>query len=208
MSLKNRILFFLSILIIEACTSTKSTTFYQLKTLPPSQEEKKEPGHKAVNIFIKPVIFPEYLDRPQMVYRESGYKLLLSEYNRWAAPLKENFTQVFIENLNARITPGHAMVYSDLGKIKPNYQLSIEVLQMDVDLKNQAVLKVKWTLIEENNTQRIQRLHNEYSIPVVSDKFYESGVEAQSEAIALFADEVADILWSIQIKKLKGSEYE
>jgi len=206
MSLKNRILFFLSVLFLEACTSTQPTTFYLLKTLPPSQNEQKESGNIAFNIFIKPVKFPEYLDRPQMVYRESEYTLLLSEYNRWAAPLKENFTQVFIENLNARITPGHAMVYSDLDKIKPNYQLSIEVLRMDVDLKNQAVLKVKWTLMAGNNTQWIQRLHNEYSIPIVSDKFYESGVEAQSKAIALFADNVAEILWSTQTIKTKNSE--
>ncbi len=201
MKLKNRILFFLLVLIIEACSSTRPTNFYLLKSIAPTQLEQHESIRKEINIFIKPVKFPEYLNQPLMVFRESEYKIQLSENNRWAEPLKENFTRVFIENLNNRITPAHVLEYSNLGEIKPNYQLTIEVLRMDVNMENQAVFKVKWALMAGRNKPRINRYHNEFNISVVYDNSYESKVEAQSKAVALFADKVAEIVRTFQLGK-------
>ena len=87
-----------------------------------------------------------------------------------------------------------AVVYSELDGIEPNYQLSIEVLRMDVNTNDQAVLRVKWLLLAGKNDKRIKRQNNEYSIPI-DDESFESGVEAQSIAIAQFADRVAETLW-------------
>ncbi len=208
MKLKNRILFFLLVLIIEACSSTRPTNFYLLKSIAPTQLEQHESIRKEINIFIKPVKFPEYLNQPLMVFRESEYKIQLSENNRWAEPLNDNFTRVFIENLNIRIAHGHALEYSDLNGIKPDYLLSMEVLRMDVNIENQIVFRVKWALMAEKEKSRIIRRHDEFSIPVVHKNSYESRVEAQSKAIALFADEVAKTVQSIQLKPSEGSFYE
>jgi hypothetical protein len=76
---------------------------------------------------------------------------------------------------------------------------------MDVDLKNQAVLKVKWTLMAENSTQW---RNNVISVPVPYENNYESGVEAQSKTIALFADIVAKTIKSIRMKTPDNFEYE
>lgn len=208
MYLKNRLLLFFTVTILAACaSSTQPTTFYLLKSLPPSQLEKKQPEHKAISILIKPVKFPEYLNRPQMVVREGEYQLKFSEFNRWGEPLKGNFSQVLIENLNARIAPGQALVFSELDGIKPDYQLSIEVLRMDINKEHQAVFRVKWVLIVRNHVQSITRYLDEYSIPVINDKNYESAVEAQSKAVALFADKVAETVRSIRLKTPKIFEY-
>jgi uncharacterized lipoprotein YmbA len=197
MKLKNTILFLSLSFILVACFSSRPTTFYLLRAIETSKPGHNKPQLEKITVFVKPVKFPEYLDRPQMIIRENEYKLQFSENHRWAEPLKDNFTQVFIENLNTRLAPGNAIMYSELHGLKPDTQLSIEVLRMDVDTNYQAVLRVKWTLLTEKNGRRIKRLRNEYNIPV-EDKSYESAVEAQSKAIAQFADQVAATIETIQ----------
>ena len=194
MKLKKRILLISLPLILVACFPSKPTNFYLLKAMKTTHSGQNEPRFEKSTVLVKPVKFPEYLEKPQMVIRENNYKLQLSEYHRWAEPLKDNFTRIFIENLNIRIAPGNAVVYSELDGIEPNYQLSIEVLRLDVNTNDQAVLRVKWLLLAGKNDKRIKRLNNEYSIPIENESF-ESGVEAQSQAIALFADQVAEALW-------------
>ena len=193
MKLKKRILLISLPLILVACFPGKPTNFYLLKAMKTTHSGQNEPRFEKSTVLVKPVKFPEYLEKPQMVIRENNYKLQLSEYHRWAEPLKDNFTRIFIENLNTRIAPGNAVVYSELDGIEPNYQLSIEVLRMDVNTNDQAVLRVKWLLLAGKNDKRIKRLNNEYSIPIKNESF-ESGVEAQSKAIALFADQVAEAI--------------
>ena len=193
MMLKKRILLISLSLILVACFSSQPTSFYLLSAMETTHSGQNEPRFEKITVLVKPVKFPEYLEKPQMVVRENNYKLQLSEYHRWAEPLKDNFTRIFIENLNTRIAPGNAVVYSELDGIEPNYQLSIEVLRMDVNTNDQAVLRVKWLLLAGKNDKRIRRLNNEYSLPI-KDESFESGVEAQSRAIGLFADQVAEAI--------------
>ena len=193
MMLEKRILLISLSLILVACFSSQPTSFYLLRAMETTHSGQNETRFEKITVLVKPVKFPEYLEKPQMVVRENNYKLQLSEYHRWAEPLKDNFTRIFIENLNTRITPGNVVVYSELDGIEPNYQLSIEVLRMDVNTNDQAVLRVKWLLLAGKNDKRIRRLNNEYSIPI-KDESFESGVEAQSRAIGLFADQVAEAI--------------
>ena len=60
----------------------------------------------------------------------------------------------------------------------------------EVTMDDQAILKVEWLLSAGGKTKVIKRQKNEYRVSV-DKKSYESGVEAQSKAIALFADQVA-----------------
>ena len=198
MKTKVIVIFFLS-LALAACASNKTTTFYLLRSMEPTNQEleKNKSQLKVINILVNPIKLPEYLDRPQMVLRESEYKLQLSEYHRWAEPLKDDFTRVFVKDLNSRIAPSNAVVYSNLNGAKVNNQLSIEVLRMDVNTENQVVLKVKWVLLSEKGTVTIEKQNTEYNVPI-NDKSHESGVEAQSKAIALFADHVAKTIRSYQ----------
>ncbi len=192
MKIKNRILIIGLPLILVACSTTQPSKFYLLSSMETSQRYK-EPQLGQYAILVKPIKFPEYLDRPQMVLRENDYKLQFNEFHRWAEPLKDNFIRVFMENLNSRIAPANALFFSELGGIQPNYQLAIEVFRLDVNADNQAVLSVKWALLTGKNNQHIKTQSKEYSIPF-KDNSYLSGVEAQSKAISQFTDQIADYL--------------
>jgi uncharacterized lipoprotein YmbA len=184
--------------VLSACTPKRHTSFYLLKSIEPvaaiSQGIKVEnlATHKTT-LLIKPIQFPNYLDRPQMVLRENDYKFKLSEYHRWAEPLKDDFTRVFIENINSRLPSLHTVRYVDLNESNPIQQLFIEVLQMDISTDNQATLIVKWKVLSEDPPRLIENQVNKYHLSIDNNS-YESGVAAQSQLIALFADQVAEFI--------------
>ncbi len=197
--LKKQILLFFLIINVLSCTSYQQTTYYLLSAIkpPPSILEVKS-NHTLMRILVKNIKFPDYLDRPQMILRDNEYKLELSEYHRWAEPLKDDFTRVFIENLNTRITPNIASNYAGLKGVKPSHKLSVEVLRMDVNTQHQVILITKWSLFsEKNNDLAITQHKSAYNI-LVNNKSHESAVEAQSKAIAMLADEVSTTVQILQ----------
>lgn len=183
------------IFLLSACSSHQPTSFYLLKAIDTETIQPQQFQQQGITVLVNAIKFPEYLDRPQMVIRDSDYKLQLSEKHRWAEPLKNEFSRVFIADLNHRIVPNHALVYSELNGIKQSMDLSIEVLQLDVNTDDQAVLSVKWRLSPTNKEKQTAIISQKYSTPV-SNKDYGARVEAQSKTISLFADHVAKIILS------------
>ncbi len=187
------------ILVIVACTSNNSATFYLLKAIPSDNLKlaQNKNSMEKITVLVKLLNFPEYLDQPQMIIRENDYKLQINEDHRWAEPIKNDFTRVFVKNLDSRITPNDARVYSKLDGSKPDYQLSIEVFQMDVNMNDEAVLKTEWSLSTGKKAKLVTRQNNEYIVPIKNNSF-ESGVEAQSKAIGLLADQIAETIRTLQ----------
>ena len=208
----NRAIIINLILVIIACTSNNSATFYLLKAIPSDDLKlaRNENSMKRITVLVKLLNFPEYLDQPQMVIRENNYKLQINEQHRWAEPIKNHFTRIFVKNLNSRIAPSDARIYSKLDGSKPDYQLSIEVFQMDVNMDNEAVLKTEWSLSIGKKANLITRQTNAYNIPIENNSF-ESGVEAQSKAIGILADHIAEYLRTLQkqstIKKIEPNSF-
>jgi uncharacterized lipoprotein YmbA len=180
---------------LAACSSSPKTHFYLLQALETKAIQLNKSQLEPITVLVNPIKFPAYLDRPQIVLRDSDYKLQLSENHRWAEPLSNEFSRVFIENLNSRIAPGHALVYAELNGIQPTINLTIEVVRLDVNTADQAVLSVKWAYWAGENAEKMTRFTNEYRAPI-KDKDYQSKIEAQSRAIADFADYVAETIES------------
>ena len=180
------------LLTITACTPKQHTSFYLLKSIASVEQETRKylPLNQTI-VLVKTIKFPDYLDRPQMVLRENEYKFKLSEYHRWAEPLQEDFTRVLIENIHTRVPMVNTLPYSELKGKKATHKLWIEVLQMDVSSTNQAVLKVRWSLLSVDDDSLLNKQDDEYTL-FINNKSHESGVEAQSKLIALFADQVAE----------------
>ena len=197
--IKPGIIINLVLLLVVACTSNNSATFYLLKPIPSSNLKliQDNDATAKITVLVKLVNFPEYLDQPQMVIRENDYKLQINEDHRWAESIKNDFTRVFVKNLDNRIAPSSTRVNSKLDGSEPDYQLSIEVFQMDVNMDDEAVLIAEWSLSTGKKAKLITRQSNEYKMPIENNSF-ESGVEAQSKAIGLLADKIAEYLRTLQ----------
>jgi len=183
-------------LFLVACSSNQNTSFYQLKAIEAESTEQNIYALNPITVLVNPIKFPDYLDRPQIVTRNNEYKLQLSDNHRWAEPLKNEFNRVFLQNLNNRISPSLAVIYSDLNGTVPDIHLTIEVLQFDTSSHNQqAILTVKWAYWTKDKAKQIKRQSKEYRLPI-KNKDYESRIEAQSQAIVIFTNDLITSIWT------------
>ena len=127
--------------LVTACATSRQTDFYLLKATLPDRSDAvlMQPDS---TLCIKTIHLPEYLDRPQMVVRDPGYRLQLSEFHRWAEPLRDNFARVLTENLEARLIQKGIGVRGGGCRGMADYQLGLEIVSFETESKGNAILKV------------------------------------------------------------------
>ena len=72
----------------------------------------------------------------------------------------------------------------------PDYQLSLEVIQFDGTKSQEAVLKVRWTLVGDDGKNVLQEKTSQFS-EILRGPEYEDLVEAMSRMLASFSQEIA-----------------
>ena len=118
--------------------TTPASRFYVLS--PMAAPDKKLPVDELVGVF--PVRLPEYLDHPQIITRVSPNELRKSEFDRWAEPLKENFTRVLVENLLSLLGSDKVLSMPRTIDIPITRSVFVEVFQFDGNSAGEVVLFV------------------------------------------------------------------
>lgn len=136
----------LAVLSLSACGTTRPSTFYALDSGAVPADEPELVNADKVKIGIEPVIIPNYLNRPQIVIRDSdGVTLTISEFNRWAEQIGDVFPRVLANSMN--VTLGYpAAKQINLNRDLFPYRLFVEVLRFDAAFGKDAVLDAWWTL--------------------------------------------------------------
>ncbi|MEN8259507.1 MAG: PqiC family protein [Pseudomonadota bacterium] len=178
------------VLLFTACAASRQTDFYLLKPTLPARSGAVL-AQPDSTLFIKAIRLPEYLERPQMIVRDQGHRLRLSEFHRWAEPLRDNFARILAENLEARMAPQGIAVRSREYRGAAGYELGLEILRFETELNGNAVLKVRWNLLRSDDHKLLETRTTEYALPL-EDNDYESRVAAQSALVAMLADDIAD----------------
>lgn len=188
------------LVIISGCSSTQLSKFYLLQ--PMSDTETKShlrTSKPGIIIGVGPVEFPDYLNRPQIVTRVGSNELRLSEFNRWAESLEENFSQVLAENLAKLLSTDSIFLYPWTGSAQIEYQVEVHVIRLDGVPSGEISLKVHWTLIDgDGNTILLMKRSN--FIEPVSGQGYGELVAAKSRALASLSLEIAKDIRTISQK--------
>jgi len=176
------------------CGTSQPSHFYLLRALSPASvsglSETKQPG---LSLGLGPVSFPKYLDRPQIVTKASAHEVELAEFHKWAEPLSENASHVLAENLSALLSTDRIVQYPWKRPYHPDYQLSLEVIQFDGTKSQEAVLKVRWTLVGDDGETLLVKKTSHFTEPV-GGLDYEDFVQAMSRTLASFSQEIADAI--------------
>jgi len=176
------------------CANTQPTHFYLLRAMDSATHsvmvETQKPG---VSLGLGPIGFPKYLDRPHIVTRLSSHEIDLAEFHKWAEPLKDNVINVLNENLSALLSTDRIVQYPWKRSNPPEYQLSLDVIQLDGKKHQEAVLKVRWTLVGNKGKRILQKKTSQFS-EILRGPDYEDLVEAMSRMLASLAREIADII--------------
>ena len=120
--------YFLLITALMLGCSSKPADFYVLNVM---ANKKAGKSYKGMKIGIRTLQIPEYLQRPQLVYRLTKNQLELDEFKRWAEPLKNNISRVLSNDMMHLLPGALVRVYPWSYLYKPQYKLFIEVTDFD-----------------------------------------------------------------------------
>ena len=179
-----------SILIISGCARTPPPTYYQLEEPANIQLSGIERG---VAVGVGPLNLPSYLDRPQIVTRATEHRLELSEFNRWAEPLKESILRVIAVNLSNKLesTRVFGLPRRDSG-VPLEFKVEISIARFDGKLGGEVLLVARWILTDQDS----QLISTKVSIirEQSSGAGYDELIQAQNKTLRTLSDEIAEAI--------------
>jgi len=176
------------------CASSPSSRFYLLTSLPRTGQEAKAPmDENCLSIGIGPISVPGYLDQPQIVARTTGNEVLMAEFDRWAEPLKENFTRVFSQNISALLCTRTVVLFPWQARIPIDYRVEVDVLRFDGTLAGNASLEAWWRIFSGDGKKMLIAKKSSFN-ESVDGKDFGSLVSAQSRALGRLSGEIAEAI--------------
>jgi uncharacterized lipoprotein YmbA len=123
---------------LAGCGSSPEPTFYALAPTPGAAA-----GAPLRTVRLRHPGLPGYLDRPEIVRRESNYRLGMTASDRWGEPLDAMLARVLAEDLQDRL-PG-SVVYTEDGAItaEPDATVEVDVRRFDVGADGTANLRAE-----------------------------------------------------------------
>ncbi|MGH7382325.1 MAG: PqiC family protein [Candidatus Methylomirabilales bacterium] len=183
-----------SVMILGGCIGGKSSPakFFVLSALPnPETTKGAVAAERGVAIGVGPVSLPPYLDRPEIVTRAGGNKLHLAEFDRWAEPLRQNFTRVLAQNLSNLIPTDRAALYPWERSVPIKYQVLVDVARFEGSADGNSLLMARWSIVGADGKQELLAGQSSFSESIGPPQDYEATVSAMSRTLADLSREIA-----------------
>lgn len=171
--------------------------------------QKAEAGKPSIAIGLDPVEIPEYINRAQIVTRQSANEIKLWEFDRWAEPLNENFTRVISENLSRLLCclENPILIYPWRVAVRLDYKVAIGVIRFDGALGKDVTLIVLWGIFGNGGDKPLVTRRSEYIEPA-ADPGHEALVAAQSRAVSRLSRDIAEAFAPILKRKERSAASE
>jgi uncharacterized lipoprotein YmbA len=176
------------LLIVAGCADSPPTEFYTLSNmqLPPAG---LSPPRTVVGV--GPVTLPDYLDRPQIVTRASGNRMMLAPFDSWVEPMDGMFTRVLVENLSSLLATDNVVSLPQRRPTPLDYQIEVDVTRFDADHSGRAVLDARWRVFGEDGNRLIEEGRSTIVEPAAGPDSYEDIVAAMSRALGEMSRAIA-----------------
>lgn len=139
-----RLLIAAAALLASACASTPPNHFYLLEAAPASALATSAAAMPRLGIGT--IVLPDYLNRPQIVTRGHGGRLLLRDRERWAEPLEDGLRRVLGENLGQLLGAGQVVQLPAPSGITVHRRLHLEIIRFDASTANEIWLHARWNI--------------------------------------------------------------
>jgi uncharacterized lipoprotein YmbA len=137
------------------CRTSAPTRFYVLTPLAELDASRPTaPPRAPLNVGVRRVTLPEYLDRPQIVTRIGPSQLAISDFDRWAGPLADEFPRVLALNLGAVLPSNNVVVFPWPRGAPVDYEVSVEVTQFEGRAGGECALVARWTIYARQQKHR------------------------------------------------------
>jgi uncharacterized lipoprotein YmbA len=179
------------------CASTPPSTFYTLTPFPAATELPGGITGGRLAIGIGPIEFPDYLDRPQLVSRASAHRLSVDELHRWGGSLPEDFLRVLSENLAQLLATSRIVLLPGEARFALDYQVIAEVLTFEAEEGGEAVLKVRWAVLDPEQGSALSVRETSHRQPL-SGSDPEAKVRGLSDVLGAFSRDLASELRALR----------
>lgn len=168
--------------LLGSCATPKS--FYVLSAEGPA------PTGGGMGVGVGPVSVAGYLDRPNLVFQESGNRMAVAESHRWAGDLEENIARVTATNLGRKLGTGNVRVYPWGADGELRYQVSLDIRQLHATADGDAVLDAAWRVYSLPDRRMISSKSWSGTEELTADG-YDEMAAAESRLLARLAGEIA-----------------
>jgi uncharacterized lipoprotein YmbA len=155
-----------AVLLLASCASSPPSSFYTLSPLAAAGGPDADIHGGSLAIGIGPVTFPQFLDRPQIVTRDSANRLALDEFHRWGGTIQDDFLRVWSENLGFLLGTSRVLAAPSEVRIPLDFRIAAEVLAFEGIPGNEAVLKVRWSVLDPYLERTLASREDVYRCPV------------------------------------------
>lgn len=153
-----------------------------------------------IGVLVGPISIAMYLDRSDIVIRNSRNEIDIAEFAAWAGPLQENFSRVLAENLSLWLNTKKVVIFPESRLRFYDYNVTMNVTRFDGRPGDNAHLRARWAVLD---SKRKQILFNEYAVlshPAENDSIG-AMVSAQSRLLADFSRDIAKAIIDLEAKK-------
>ena len=181
---------------LSGCASSPPTRLYVLPSMT-GAETASPAAPRDLTIGVGPVTLSPYLDRLPIVTRASRARLVLGEFDQWAASLQDLVTRALAENLSLLIPTERVVLHPWSRTVEPDYQVTVDVMQFDAGPSGEVVLAARWRLL--NAKEQVLVMRQARFTAAAGRRDYEATIIAMGHTLdALSQDMAATLLTIVQ----------
>ena len=181
---------------LSGCASSPPTRLYVLPSMT-GAETASPAAPRDLTIGVGPVTLSPYLDRLPIVTRASRARLVLGEFDQWAASLQDLVTRALAENLSLLIPTERVVLHPWSRTVEPDYQVTVDVMQFDAGPSGEVVLAARWRLLNAKEQALVMRQAR--FTAAAGRRDYEATIIAMGHTLdALSQDMAATLLTIVQ----------
>jgi uncharacterized protein len=188
---------------LSGCAGSPPTRFYVLPSLT-GAETAPPAAPRDLTIGVGPVTLPPYLDRLQIVTRASRARLVLGEFDQWAASLQDSVPRVLAENLSLLIPTDRVLLHPWSRTTEPDYQVTVDVTQFDAGPSGEVVLAARWRILSANEKELVIRKAR--FTAAAGRQGYEATVSAMGHTLDALSQDIAAALLTIVQQALRSEQ--
>ncbi len=173
--------------------TTEATRLYVLAPMTSTGTTAASRADGDFTLGIGPLSMPAYLKRPQIVTRVADNEMQIAAFANWVEPLDSNIQWVLAENLSRLLGTDAVHLHPWRRALLPTYRLLVEVIRFDASTTGDAVLSVRWELLDARGKPVAPKQKGVYRQAVVQSDIPEV-VTAMSMVLADFSREVAEFV--------------
>ena len=196
----------LAILLAGGCATSPPSRFHTLSALPLAPGGAGDTGPAGAATAVPPLLIalgpmrlPAYLDRPQVVTRQSANRLAIDDFERWGGSLQDDFARVWGQNLTALPGGERLRILPAESRETPDLRLTAEILAFEGQPDGQAVLRVRWSLLDPRRDRPLSVHEGQYARPLALPGDSEALVAALSAALGDFSRAVSEVLRGLPV---------